>query len=53
MSPVPVPLSRLLRYARGERKAIWLAIACSVTNKLLDLAPPYLIGMAFDGVVNR
>ncbi|MBL9120886.1 MAG: ABC transporter ATP-binding protein [Phycisphaerae bacterium] len=53
MSPVPVPLSRLLRYARGERRAIWLAIACSVTNKLLDLAPPYLIGMAVDVVVNR
>lgn len=47
------PLRRLLRYARGERRAIWLAVTCSVLNKLLDLAPPYLIAMAVDVVVSR
>jgi ATP-binding cassette subfamily B protein len=30
-----------------------LAVACSVTNKLLDLAPPFLIGLAVDVVVER
>ncbi|MBL9150089.1 MAG: ABC transporter ATP-binding protein [Phycisphaerae bacterium] len=49
----PQPLRRLLGYARGERRAIWLAVACSVTNKLLDLAPPFLIGMAVDVVVEK
>ena len=49
----PQPLLRLVRYARGERRAIWLAVASSVINKLLDLAPPYLIGMAVDVVVNK
>ncbi|MFO0827160.1 MAG: ABC transporter ATP-binding protein [Phycisphaerales bacterium] len=49
--PPRSPLSRLFRYARDERRAIWLAVACSVTNKLLDLAPPFLIGMAVDVVV--
>jgi ATP-binding cassette subfamily B protein len=51
-SPQP-PIRRLLRYARGERRAIWLAVTSSVINKLLDLAPPYLIGMAVDVVVNK
>ena len=46
-------LIRLRRYARGERRAIWLAILCSITNKLLDLAPPYLIALAVDVVVQR
>ncbi len=54
MAPKPMsPLRRLLRYARPERGAIWLAVACSVTNKLLDLAPPFLIGMAVDVVVAK
>lgn len=44
---------RLLRYARGERRAILLAVACSIANKLLDLAQPFLIGMAVDVVVQR
>lgn len=46
-------LVRLLRYARGERRAILLAVSCSIANKLLDLAPPFLIGMAVDVVVQR
>ena len=51
--PAARPLARLLRYARGERRTLWLAVACLVINKLLDLAPPYLIGLAVDVVVNR
>jgi ATP-binding cassette, subfamily B, bacterial len=51
---VPVSsLRRLFRYARGERRAIALAVTCSVINKLLDLAPPYLIALAVDVVVQR
>ncbi len=51
--PPAASIARLLRYARGERRAIGLAVACSVTNKLLDLAPPFLIGLAVDVVVRR
>jgi ATP-binding cassette subfamily B protein len=47
------PLLRLLRYARTHRRRIVLASVCSVMNKLLDLAPPVLIGTAVDLVVNR
>jgi ATP-binding cassette subfamily B protein len=46
-------LRRLLRYAKGERSAIVLAVACSILNKLLDLAPPFLIGLAVDVLVER
>lgn len=45
------PLLRLLRYARGHRTRLWLASACSILNKLFDLAPPFLIGAALDVVV--
>lgn len=45
------PLLRLLRYARGYRSRILAASACSILNKLFDLAPPLLIGMAIDVVV--
>ncbi|TVR01707.1 MAG: ABC transporter ATP-binding protein [Deltaproteobacteria bacterium] len=45
------PLRRLLRYARGYRRRIVTATACSVLNKIFDLAPPLLIGMAIDVVV--
>jgi ATP-binding cassette subfamily B protein len=47
------PLKRLLRYSRTYRAQIWQASLCSVLNKIFDLAPPYLIGMAVDIVVNR
>jgi ATP-binding cassette subfamily B protein len=49
----PHPLMRLMRYGRAYRREIWLAIACSILNKLFDLAPPALIGMAVDVVVNQ
>lgn len=47
------PLTRLLEAARAHRKTVLWASFCSVTNKLLDLAPPALIGMAVDIVVKR
>ncbi|HEY9616795.1 MAG TPA: ABC transporter ATP-binding protein [Microcoleaceae cyanobacterium] len=47
------PLQRLMRYSRTHRQQVWAAIACSILNKLFDLAPPVLIGMAVDVVVER
>jgi ATP-binding cassette subfamily B protein len=46
-------LFRLLRYARGYRQRIWLASLCSVLNKLFDVMPEILIGMAIDVVVRQ
>jgi ATP-binding cassette, subfamily B, bacterial len=45
------PLRRLIRYARPHRRRTWQATACSVLNKLFDLAPEALIGVAVDVVV--
>ncbi len=47
------PLQRLLAYSRNYRKLLWLATACSILNKLFDLAPPALIGIAVDVVVKQ
>jgi len=47
------PLARLLSYARPHRAHIVRATAYSVLNKLFDLAPPLLIGLAVDTVVER
>ncbi|MDH4256567.1 MAG: ABC transporter ATP-binding protein, partial [Gammaproteobacteria bacterium] len=44
-------LLRLLRYARGFRRRIVLASVCSVLNKLFDVMPEILIGIAIDVVV--
>ena len=53
-SPVPAhPLARLLHYSRAHRPQVWAAIVCSILNKIFDLAPPVLIGMAVDTVVQR
>ncbi|NIM71217.1 MAG: ATP-binding cassette domain-containing protein [Xanthomonadales bacterium] len=46
-------LVRLLRYARGHRGRIGLATACSVLNKIFDVLPEILIGIAIDVVVRR
>lgn len=48
-------LMRLIRYASGHRhrKQIWLASICSVLNKLFDILPEILIGMAIDVVVRQ
>ncbi len=47
----PHPLVRLLRQFRGHGAAVRTASLYSVLNKLADLAPPVLIGMAVDTVV--
>ncbi len=46
-------LLRLLRYARGFRRRIVLASICSVMNKLFDVMPEILIGIAIDVVVRQ
>lgn len=45
--------ARLLRYARGYRRQIVAATTCSIVNKLFDIAPEILIGIALDVVVNQ
>ena len=47
------PLLRLLNYGANYRTLIWQAIACSIFNKIFDLAPPVLIGAAVDVVVQK
>lgn len=47
------PLQRLLDYSRNYRRQIWLATICSILNKIFDLAPPALIGIAVDVVVKQ
>ncbi|NNM25153.1 MAG: ATP-binding cassette domain-containing protein, partial [Phycisphaerales bacterium] len=51
--PSPHPLRRLFTHARRHRSHVVLAAVCSVTKKILDLAPPALIGAAVDVVVRR
>lgn len=53
MAAVVHPLQRLLKYSAGYRSLINQAIACSVLNKFFDLAPPGLIGLAVDVVVEK
>ena len=45
------PFRRLLQHMRSHRGTLRLAAFCSVTNKIWDLAPPLLIGLAVDVVV--
>jgi ATP-binding cassette subfamily B protein len=47
------PLMRLLSHLRHHRSIVLLASLCSVLNKVWDLAPPVLIGMAIDVVATR
>ncbi|MFO7630706.1 MAG: ABC transporter ATP-binding protein [Prochlorococcaceae cyanobacterium] len=58
MAPAPdpaqqPPLRRLLGALKPHRRQVWLAALCSVLNKLFDLAPPVLIGLAVDVVVRQ
>jgi ATP-binding cassette subfamily B protein len=46
-------LTALLLYAKGYRSKIILATICSTINKLFDVAPEILIGVAIDVVVNQ
>jgi ATP-binding cassette subfamily B protein len=47
------PLRRLWLYAETHRRHVFAAAAWSVLNKAMDIAPPVLIGMAIDVVVNK
>jgi ATP-binding cassette subfamily B protein len=46
-------LQRLLRALKPHGRQLRLAALCSVLNKLFDLAPPVLIGLAVDVVVRQ
>ena len=46
-----LPLVRLLRHLAPQRRLVITAVICSLLNKLFDLAPPALIGLAVDVVV--
>ena len=47
------PLSRLLQYAQSDKNRIIKASVLSVLNKIADLAPPALIGVAVDIVIKK
>ncbi len=51
MSHATHAFRRLWQHARQHRRRICVATACSVLNRLFDLAPPALIGAAIDVVV--
>jgi ATP-binding cassette subfamily B protein len=44
---------RLFRYSQKYRVRLWQASICSVLNKIFDLAPPGLIGVAVDIVIEK
>ena len=46
-------LKQLLLYAKPWRFKIYLATLYSILNKLFDIAPEILIGVAVDLVVNQ
>ena len=46
------PLQRLFNYGRKYRGQIWLATILSL-NKIVELAPPAIIGAAVDVVVQK
>lgn len=47
------PLHQLLAYMRPYRGRVWAATSFSVLNKVFDLFPEMLIGVAVDIVVNQ
>jgi ATP-binding cassette subfamily B protein len=47
------PLRRLFHHARAYRREVLLASSYSVANKVFDVLPEVLIGVAVDVVVNR
>jgi ATP-binding cassette subfamily B protein len=53
MSEKVSSLRRLVRYADSDRPQIYWASFCSVVNKLFDIAPEILIGVAIDVVVRQ
>ena len=51
VSAPSAPLRRLLVNLAPQRLLVIAAVSCSLLNKLFDLAPPALIGLAVDVVV--
>ncbi len=47
------PFARLWHHATGHRRDVVVASVFSVLNKVFDLAPPLLIGVAVDTVVEQ
>ncbi|MDZ8228011.1 ABC transporter ATP-binding protein [Nostoc sp. ChiVER01] len=47
------PLQRLLNYGKKSQRQIYQAFTYSVINTMLDLAPPWLIGVAVDILVQQ
>ena len=47
------PFLQLLHYTKGHKRQLYLATIFSILNKIFDLAPPFLIGVAVDIVVER
>ncbi len=47
------PLKRLLNYGKKYRQQIYLATIFSILNTILDLAPPWLVGVAVDILVQQ
>lgn len=50
---VSSPLGQLLRYCRPYQLRLGQATLCSILNKIFDLAPPALIGLAVDVVIQQ
>ena len=48
LHPVPRPMARLFSYLAPFRGRLALAVTNSVINKILDLAPPFLVGWTVD-----
>ena len=53
MVDVERPLRTILSRSDAPKGKIRLAILCSILNKIWDLAPPLLIGVAVDVVVQK
>ncbi len=47
------PLQRLLNYGSRYHQQIWQATLFSIINTILDLAPPWLVGIAVDILVKQ
>ncbi len=47
------PFRRLMQYMAPHKGTFRLAALCSILNKIWDLAPPLIIGLAVDVVVQR
>ena len=53
METIEKPLRTILKRSDAPKGKIRLAILCSILNKIWDLAPPLLIGVAVDVVVQK